>query len=71
MLSEEQQIENDDLLDLVDKEAFVFKRKINLWLKTVEEDQKSCTSSERSHSKKSSNKCINYNMIKTSGSSSR
>ena len=39
MLSEEEQMENGDWFDLVDEEVFAFKRKINLWLKNVTEDQ--------------------------------
>ena len=41
MLSEKEQKENDDSFDLVDEEVFTFKRKINLWLKKIEEDQRS------------------------------
>ena len=71
MLSEEEQMENDDWFDFVEEEVFAFKRKINLWLKNVEEDQKLCARSERSHSKRSFKKIVKSNMIKTSGSSSR
>ena len=41
MLSEKEQKENDDSFDLVDEEVFTFKRKINLWLKKIKEDQRS------------------------------
>ena len=71
MLSEEEQMENNDWFDLVDEEVFAFKRKINLWLKNVEEDQRSCARSERSHSKGSAKKSVKSNMTKTSGSSNR
>ena len=54
MLSEEEQMENEDWFDLVDEEFFAFKRKIKLWLKNVEEDQRSCARSERVHCKGSS-----------------
>ena len=42
MLSEEEQTENDDWFHLFDEEVFVFKRKVNLWLKNVEQKQRSC-----------------------------
>ena len=71
MLSEEEQMENDDWFDFVDEEVFTFKSKINLWLKKVKEDQRSCVRSEGSHSKESSKKSVKSNMTKTSGSSSR
>ena len=71
MLSEEEQMENNDWFDLVDEEVFAFKRKINFWLKNVEEDQRSCARSERSHSKGSAKKSVKSNMTKTSGSSNR
>ena len=71
MLSEEEQMENDDWFHLFDEEVFVFKRKVNLWLKNVEQKQRSCISSERSHSKVSSKKCVKSNMTKTSSSSSK
>ena len=61
-LSKEQQMENKDWFDLNDEEVFAFKRKINLWLKNVEKDQRSCTRSERSHSKGSSKKSVKSNM---------
>ena len=70
-LSEKQQMENDDWFDLSDEEVFAFKKKINLWLKNVEEDQRSCARSERSHSKGSSEKSVKSNTTKTSGNSSR
>ena len=41
MLSEEEQMENEDWFDLLDEEFFAFKRKIKLWLKNIEEDQRS------------------------------
>ena len=69
MLNEEEQMENGDWFDLVDEEIFAFKRKINFWLKNV--DQRSCARSERSHSKGSSKKSVKSNMAKSSGSSSR
>ena len=65
IVSEEDQMENDEWFDLVDEEVFAFKRKINLWLKNVEEDQRS----ERTHFKGSSKKSVKSNMTKTSGSS--
>ena len=71
MLSNEEQMENDDSFNLVDEEVFAFKRKIKLYLKDVVEDQISCTRSERSHSKGSAKKRVKSNMTKTSGSSSR
>ena len=71
VLSEEGQMENDDWFNLVDQEAFAFKRKINLWLKKVEEDQRSYARSEGTHSKGSSKKSVKSNMNKTSGSISR
>ena len=71
MLREEEEVENDDWFDFVDEEVFTFKRKINLWLKNVEEDQRSCARSERSHSKRSFKKSVKSNMIKTLGISSR
>ena len=71
MLSEEEQMETGDWFDLVDEEVFAFKRKINLWLNKVEEDQRSCARSEGSHSKGSPKKSVKSNMTKTSGSSSR
>ena len=71
ILSEEEQMENDNWFDLVDEGVFAFKRKINLWLKDVKEDQRSCARSERSHSKGSSKKSVKSNMTKTSGTSSR
>ena len=51
MLSEKEQIKNDDWFNLVDEEVVALKREMNLWLKNVEEHQRSCASSERSHSK--------------------
>ena len=51
MLSEKEQIKNDDWFNLVDEEVLALKREMNLWLKNVEEHQRSCASSERSHSK--------------------
>ena len=71
MLCEEEQMENDDWFDFVDEEAFAFKRKINLWLKKVKEDQRLCARSEGSHSKGSFKKSVKSNMTKTSDSSSR
>ena len=59
MLSEEEQMENEDWFDLVDEEFFAFKRKIKLWLKNVEEDQRSCPRSERAHSKNHLRKVLN------------
>ena len=70
MLSEEEQMKNDDWFDLVDEEVFAFNRKVNLWLKNFKEDQKSCARSE-SHSKGSSKKSVKPNMTKIPGSSSR
>ena len=70
MLSKEEQIENDDWFDHGDEELFAFKRKINLWLKNIKEDQRPYARSERSHSKESSQKSIKSNLTKTSGSSS-
>ena len=40
-------MENGDWFDLVDEEVFAFKRKINLWLKNVTEDQISCVISKK------------------------
>ena len=71
MLNEEEQMETGDWFGVVDEEVFTFKRKINLWLKKVEEDQRSCARSEGSHSKGSPKKSVKSNMTKTSGSSSR
>ena len=71
MLKEEEQMENDDWFDFVDEDVFPFKRKINLWLKKVEEDQISSERSKGSHSKRSSKKNVKSNMTKTLGSSSR
>ena len=71
MLSEEEQMENYDWFYLVDEEVFAFKREINLCLKNVEEDQRSCARSERSNSKGSSKKSVKSNITKTSGSNSR
>ena len=48
LLSEEEHVENDDWFDLVYEEVFAFKRKINLWLKNFEKDQRSCARSEKS-----------------------
>ena len=70
-LKEEEQMENDDWFDLVDEEVFAFKRKINFWLKKVEEDRRSSARSEGSHSKASSKKSVRSNMTKILGSSSR
>ena len=71
MLREEEEMENNDWFDFFDEEVFTFKRKINLWLKNVEEDQRLCARSERSHSKRSFQKSVKSNMIKTLGTSSR
>ena len=71
MLSEEEQMENDDWFDLVDEEVIPFKRKVNLWLKKVKEDQRSCTISEGSHSNGSFKKSVKSNVTKTSASNSR
>ena len=71
MLREEEEMENNDWFDFFDEEVFTFKRKINLWLKNVEEDQRLCARSERSHSKRSFQKSVKSNMIKTLGISSR
>ena len=59
MLSVEEQMENGDWFDFVDEEVFTFKRKINLWLKNAEEDERSRAKSERSHSKGSCKKVLN------------
>ena len=64
-------MENDEWFDLVNEGVFNFKRKIDLWLKNVKEDQRSCANSERSHSKGSSKKIVKSNVTKTSGISSR
>ena len=71
MSSEEEQVESDEWFDLVDEKVFAFKRKINLWLNNVEEDQRSCAGSERTHFKGSSRKSFKSSKTKTSGSSSR
>ena len=71
MLSEEEQVENDNWFDLVDEEVFAFQRKINFWLKKFKKDQRSYARSEESHSKGSSKKSVKSKMTKTSSSSSR
>ena len=66
MLSEEEQMENDNWFDLVDEEVFAFKRKTNLWVKkNLEEDQRSCVKSERSHFRGLYKKRVKYNFTKT------
>ena len=55
MISEQKKMENGDWFNLADEEVFAFKRKINLWLENADEDQRSCTISERIHSKGSLN----------------
>ena len=71
MLSEKAQMETDDWFDLVDEEVFAFKRKVNLWLKKVKEDPRSCAKTEGSYSKGSSKKSLKPDITKTLGSSSR
>ena len=61
MLMKEEQMENDDWFDLSDEEVTTFKKKINLWLKNVDEDQRLSARSERHHSKGSSKKSVKFN----------